>query len=75
MEEFLTAIKEASIDCLVNYDDKSKCLSFPKTRDANKKVITDINYKNDKHNVMKTTQTKAKSNNIEINNNEMNNNN
>ena len=75
MEEFLTAIKESSIDCLVNYDDKSKCLSFPKTRDANKKAITDINYKNDKHNVMKTTQTKAKSNNIEINNNEMNDNN
>ena len=30
MEQFLTAIKEASIDCIINYDKKDKCLSFSK---------------------------------------------
>ena len=29
MEEFLTSIKEVSIDCMVNYEHKDKCLSFP----------------------------------------------
>lgn len=53
MNEFLTAIKEASIDCLVNYDDKSKCLRFPYTRDGIKKLISDTDYKNDRHNVIK----------------------
>ena len=49
MGEFLDAIKEASIDCIVNYEDKNKCLSFPIVKDANKKQITDINYKFDKY--------------------------
>lgn len=48
MGEFLDAIKESSIDCVVNYEDKSKCLSFPMVKDATKKQTTDINYKYDK---------------------------
>ena len=54
MEEFLTGIKEASIDCLVNYEDKSKCLHFPSKKNAIRKPISDINYKNDKYNVIST---------------------
>ena len=59
MEEFLTGIKEASIDCLVNYEDKSKCLHFPSKNNAIRKTISDINYKNDKYNVF-TSSTKMK---------------
>lgn len=51
MDEFLTGIKEASIDCLVNYSDKSKCLTFPSSSSKHTRMISDINYKNDKHNV------------------------
>ena len=48
MEKFLTALKETSIDCLINYENKNKCLSFNYTMDQNKKPITDIDYHNDK---------------------------
>ena len=49
MGEFLDAIKEASIDCIVNYENKNKCLSFPIVKDSNKKQISDLNYKFDKY--------------------------
>lgn len=29
MQQFLIAMKEASIDCVFNYEEKEKCLSFP----------------------------------------------
>ena len=71
MEEFLTGIKEASIDCLVNYENKSKCLHFPSGKSSTKKTISDINYKNDKYNVISDkTKLKDKNENIEENENQ-----
>jgi hypothetical protein len=53
MEEFLTGIKEASIDCMVNYDDKDKCLTFPKLKRQDKtRPITELNYKDDRHTII-----------------------
>ena len=70
MEKFLTALKETSIDCLINYDNKSKCLSFNYTMDANKKTITDVNYKNDKKGmvVQKSRKVSEESDSVELNN-------
>ena len=79
MERFLTALKEASIDCLVNYENKGKCLSFnPSLQQPNKRAITDINYMNDKKNinvVAKNNRQQYVSNNVELNNTELNNSN
>ena len=60
MEEFLTGIKEASIDCLVNYEDKSKCLHFPGSKSGNKKYISKVNYKDNKYDTFEATQQKQK---------------
>ena len=60
MEEFLTGIKEASIDCLVNYEDKSKCLHFPSSKSGNKKYISKVNYKDNKYDTFEATQQKQK---------------
>jgi hypothetical protein len=42
---FLDTLKEASIDCLVNYDNKDKCLHYPHSQIN--KLITQLDYKND----------------------------
>lgn len=48
IEEFLTILKETSIDCVVNYDDPRKCLTFSNISEKDKLMpITKINYKND----------------------------
>tara|TARA_Y100000768_G_C23988921_1_gene690797 strand:+ start:1438 stop:4800 length:3363 start_codon:yes stop_codon:yes gene_type:complete len=47
MQEFLTAIKEASVDCFINYENNKKCLSFPIQSNENKKYITKIDYTKD----------------------------
>ena len=60
MEEFLTGIKEASIDCLVNYEDKSKCLHFPGSKSGNRKYISKVNYKDNKYDTFEATQQKQK---------------
>lgn len=38
MEEFLDAIKTASVDCFYNYEDKDKCLSFPLQTSSNMRI-------------------------------------
>jgi hypothetical protein len=43
---FLDTLKEASVDCLVNYDNKSKCISYPHSSHVNK-LITQLDYKQD----------------------------
>ncbi len=43
---FLDTLKEASVDCLVNYDNKSKCISYPHSTQVNK-LITQLDYKQD----------------------------
>lgn len=43
---FLDTLKEASVDCLVNYDNKSKCISYPQSTQVNK-LITQLDYKQD----------------------------
>ena len=58
MEEFLTGIKEASIDCLVNYEDKTKCLHFPSSKSGNKKYISKVNYKDNKYDTFQEVQQK-----------------
>jgi superfamily II DNA or RNA helicase len=70
MEKFLTALKETSIDCLINYENKDKCLSFNYTMDQNKKTITDINYQNDKKDMIIKTGVRqnVQNNDVELNN-------
>ena len=57
MHEFLTAIKESSIDCKFNYDDNEKCLSFPVARkgvDGKKKYLTEMLYTDNQHETVRT---------------------
>lgn len=46
-QDILTSLKEASIDCLVNYDDRSKCLTLPITQSKKLNIINKINYRDD----------------------------
>jgi hypothetical protein len=65
MKEFLTAIKEASVDCFINYENNKKCLSFPIQSNENKKYITKIDYTKDAvKTVQKTSQLQVDSNNV-----------
>ena len=49
MKEFLTAIKESSVDCFYNYEEKEKCLTFPfNSIESKKKRRINIQYKDDK---------------------------
>ncbi len=57
MQEFLTALKEASIDCFVNYENNKKCLSFPIQSNQNKKYITKFDYTKDAFKSVKKTST------------------
>ena len=52
---FLDTLKEASIDCIVNY--KDKCLQFPFTKRSDK-LITGIDYKKDPLQKLEGTKTK-----------------
>lgn len=52
MEEFLNALKEVSIDCLVNYEDKSKCLSFPYNVNDSRPLYK-INYKDNAYDTLR----------------------
>jgi hypothetical protein len=55
MEEFLDTLKEASIDCKINYDDKSKCLSFPTKTivNPNKSYVSKIDFTQNQYNDVK----------------------
>ena len=52
-QEILTSLKEASIDCLVNYDDRSKCMTLPITQSKKLDIINKINYKDDAYERLK----------------------
>lgn len=56
---FLDTLKEASIDCLVNYDNKSKCIRYPHSTAVNK-LITQIDYKQDAITTYSKTEEKEK---------------
>ena len=50
MQQFLTSMKEASIDCVFNYEEKDKCLSFPLPKSGinpHKTQRTNLQYKDD----------------------------
>lgn len=55
MEEFLDTLKEASIDCKINYTDKSKCLSFPTKSivNPNKSYVSKIDFTQDQYDDVK----------------------
>ena len=57
MQEFLIALKEASIDCFVNYENNKKCLSFPIQSNQNKKYITKFDYTKDAFKSVRKTST------------------
>lgn len=69
MQQFLISMKEASIDCFVNYDRKDKCISFPSHSskiNQQRTLRTNIEYKNDAHEVViKNKQMKTKTPNNE----------
>ena len=46
-KDILTSLKEASIDCLVNYDDRSKCMTLPIAQSKKLNIINKINYRDD----------------------------
>lgn len=60
MREFLTAIKEASVDCFYNHEDNEKCLSFPLPKTPIDERIYDIDYTQDARQHTKTTTIKSK---------------
>ena len=50
MQKFLTAMKESSIDCIFNYEEKEKCLSFPLPKSGinpHKSHSSNLQYKDD----------------------------
>lgn len=50
MRQFLTAMKEASVDCIFNHEEKEKCLSFPLPKSGinpHKTQQTNLHYKDD----------------------------
>ena len=60
MEQFLTSIKESSIDCMIHYDSKEKCLSFPLKDVVNprKALITKIKYTDNAYESIEKTKIK-----------------
>ena len=61
MEEF-TWYKRGVIDCIVNYEDKSKYLHFPSSKSGNKKYISKVNYKDNKYDTFEGTKQKQAEN-------------
>jgi hypothetical protein len=60
MQHFLTAMKEASVDCLFNYEKKEKCLSFPLPKSGinpHKTQRTNLHYKDDAYENIKIQKT------------------
>ena len=48
MQQFLTAMKESSVDCIFNYEQQDKCLSFPLPKSGinpHKTLQTNLRYK------------------------------
>ena len=48
MQQFLTAMKEVSVDCIFNYEEKDKCLSFPLPKtgiNPHRTLQTSLHYK------------------------------
>ena len=62
MQHFLRAMKEASIDCIFNHEEKEKCLSFPLPKSGinpHKTLKTNLDYKNDPYENVKLRKTKT----------------
>jgi len=52
MQHFLTAMKEASVDCVFNYKEKEKCLTFPLPKagiNPHKTRLSKVRYEDDAH--------------------------
>ena len=56
----LTLLKEVAIDCLMNYDDKRKCMTIPFGKKDEFKVLNKLEYENDAKKKIRTTDGKAK---------------
>ena len=54
--------KRGVVDCIVNYEDKSKCLHFPSSKSGNKKYISKVNYKDNKYDTFEGTKQKQAEN-------------
>ena len=56
MQHFLTAMKESAIDCIFNYEEKEKCLSFPLPKSGinpHKTHRSNLRYKDDAYETIK----------------------
>ena len=65
MQHFLTAMKEASIDCVFNHEEKDKCLSFPLPKSGinpHKTLQTNLEYKDDPYENVKVQKPKLLAN-------------
>jgi hypothetical protein len=61
MQHFLTAMKEASIDCVFNHEEKEKCLTFPLPKtgiNPHKTLQTNLQYKDDPYENVKVQKPK-----------------
>lgn len=61
MQHFLTAMKEASIDCVFNYENTEKCLSFPLPKSGinpHKTQRTNLQYADDPYENVKVRKPK-----------------
>jgi hypothetical protein len=59
MQHFLTAMKEASIDCVFNYKEKDKCLTFPLPKSGihpHKTRLSKVRYEDDAHEIVKKVE-------------------
>ena len=62
MQHFLTAMKEASIDCVFNYENTEKCLSFPLPKSGinpHKTQRTNLQYVDDAYENVKVRKPKS----------------
>ena len=65
MQKFLTAMKESSIDCIFNYEEKEKCLSFPLPKSGinpHKSHSSNLHYKDDAYENIKVRKPKPSEN-------------
>jgi hypothetical protein len=56
----LTLLKEVAIDCLMNYDDKRKCMTIPFGKKDEFKVLNKLEYENDAKKKIRASGEKAK---------------
>ena len=65
MKRFLEALMVTSVDCMVNYDDKSKCFRLPKSKKGRERLV-EVDLKEDKTKTVKTKGKTSMSNTIEV---------